>query len=171
MKKTIILLMCFLMSSVLLPKLRVATAYPYMKDITDRIGKDKVKVIALSPGNWDPHVIVPRPSLIAQVRRADLLIINGAQLEIGWMPPVIRQANNAKVMPSKKGFLDLSTFIKLIQVPDTTALEYDGSLSGARVREGISWGKVSEKAKQVTIEGDATVLLPLMIKAVLERIK
>jgi len=87
MKKTIILLMCFLMSSVLFPKLRVVTAYPYMKDITDRIGKDKIKVIALSPGNWDPHVIVPRPSLIAQVRRADLLIINGAQLEIGWMPP------------------------------------------------------------------------------------
>lgn len=52
----------------------------------------------------------------------------------------------------------------------TTAQEHDGSLSGARVREGISWGKVSEKAKLVTIEGDATVLLPLMIKAVLERI-
>ena len=121
MKKTIILLMCFLMSSVLFPKLRIVTTYPYMKDITDRIGKDKVKVIALSPGNWDPHVIVPRPSLIAKVRRADLLIINGAQLEIGWIPPVIRQANNAKVMPSKKGFLDLSTFVKLIQVPDSVS--------------------------------------------------
>jgi len=121
MKKTIIILMSFLMSFSMFAKLRVATAYPYMKDITDRIGKDKVKVIALASGNWDPHVIVPKPSLIAQVRRADLLIINGAQLEIGWMPPVIRQANNAKVMPSKKGFLDLSTFVKLIQVPDSVS--------------------------------------------------
>jgi deoxyhypusine synthase len=53
----------------------------------------------------------------------------------------------------------------------TTAQEYDGSLSGAQVREGISWGKVHEKAKHVTIEGDATVLLPLMIAAVLEKLK
>jgi zinc/manganese transport system substrate-binding protein len=94
-----------------------------MKDITDRIGKDKVTVIALSPGNWDPHVIMPKPSLIAKVRRADLLIINGGQLEIGWIPPIIRQANNAKVMPSKKGFLDLSNFVRLIQVPDSVSRE------------------------------------------------
>ena len=53
----------------------------------------------------------------------------------------------------------------------TTAVEYDGSLSGAQAREGISWGKVQENAKQVTIEGDATVILPTMIAAVLERLK
>ena len=52
----------------------------------------------------------------------------------------------------------------------TTAVEYDGSLSGARVREGISWGKVAENAKYVTIEGDATVLLPLMFGALVERL-
>ena len=52
----------------------------------------------------------------------------------------------------------------------TTAVEYDGSLSGAQTREAISWGKLKEKAKHITIEGDATVLLPLMLAAVLERI-
>jgi zinc/manganese transport system substrate-binding protein len=121
MKRIIIILICFVLSLGLSAKLRVATAYPYIKDITDQIGKDKVKVIALASGYWDPHVIVPKPSLIAQVRRADLLIINGAQLEIGWMPQVIRQANNAKVMPSRKGFLDLSNFVELIQVPDSVS--------------------------------------------------
>ena len=49
------------------------------------------------------------------------MIINGGQLEIGWIPPVLRQANNAKIMPSKKGFLDLSTFVKMIQVPDSVS--------------------------------------------------
>ncbi|MEM4309085.1 MAG: deoxyhypusine synthase [Thermoplasmata archaeon] len=49
----------------------------------------------------------------------------------------------------------------------TTAMEYDGSLSGAQVREAISWGKVKEDAKQVTVEGDATVLLPLLIAGLL----
>ena len=52
----------------------------------------------------------------------------------------------------------------------TTAPEWDGSLSGARMHEGISWGKVREGARQVTIEGDASVLLPLMVSALLERL-
>src|SRR3989442_9015428 len=51
----------------------------------------------------------------------------------------------------------------------TTAPEWDGSLSGARVREGISWGKVKETANQVTIEGDASAILPMMIAAALGR--
>ncbi|OGS50195.1 MAG: deoxyhypusine synthase [Euryarchaeota archaeon RBG_16_68_12] len=61
-----------------------------------------------------------------------------------------------------RGGLDLAVYI-------TTAPESDGSLSGARVREGISWGKVKEDARQITIEGDASALLPLMIAAALER--
>jgi len=52
----------------------------------------------------------------------------------------------------------------------TTAPEWDGSLSGARMREGISWGKVREQADQVTIEGDASVLLPLMVSALQQRL-
>lgn len=53
----------------------------------------------------------------------------------------------------------------------TSANEYDGSLSGARIREGISWGKVKEKAQQVTVQGDVTVLLPLIVSAVEQRLK
>ena len=62
-----------------------------------------------------------------------------------------------------KGGLDHVVYI-------TTAVEYDGSLSGAQTREAISWGKVKEKANNVTIEGDATVVLPLIISALFERI-
>jgi len=62
-----------------------------------------------------------------------------------------------------KGGLDHVVYI-------TTAVEYDGSLSGAQTREAISWGKVKEKADNVTIEGDATVLLPLMVSALFERL-
>ncbi|MCK4267063.1 MAG: deoxyhypusine synthase [Thermoplasmata archaeon] len=52
----------------------------------------------------------------------------------------------------------------------TTAVEHDGSLSGARVREAVSWGKVRTDARYVTVEGDATVLLPLMMSAVVDRL-
>jgi len=61
-----------------------------------------------------------------------------------------------------RGGLDYAVYI-------TTAPEHDGSLSGARVREGISWGKVKETARQVTIEGDASALLPVMAAAAIER--
>jgi deoxyhypusine synthase len=60
--------------------------------------------------------------------------------------------------------LDYAVFI-------TTAEEYDGSLSGARLREAVSWGKIKERARYITIEGDATVLLPLMSSALLARLK
>ena len=52
----------------------------------------------------------------------------------------------------------------------TTAVEWDGSLSGAQTREAISWGKIKEQANHITIEGDATILLPLMISALKERL-
>jgi len=53
----------------------------------------------------------------------------------------------------------------------TTAVEWDGSLSGARTREAVSWGKVKASARHTTVEGDVTVLLPLMVGAALERIR
>lgn len=53
----------------------------------------------------------------------------------------------------------------------TTAVEWDGSLSGAKTREAISWGKINKKAKQITVEGDATVILPLLVKSLFERLK
>ncbi len=62
-----------------------------------------------------------------------------------------------------RGGLDAALYV-------TTAVEWDGSLSGARTREAISWGKVKPRARHVTVEGDVTLLLPLMVGAALERI-
>jgi deoxyhypusine synthase len=63
-----------------------------------------------------------------------------------------------------RGGLDYAVYI-------TTAVEWDGSLSGARLREAVSWGKVKEKARYVTVEGDVTVLLPLIVSSLLNRVK
>jgi zinc/manganese transport system substrate-binding protein len=83
----------------------------------EQVGGDRVEVQALASGDWDPHVIVPKPSYIAKLRRADLLIMSGAQLEIGWLPPLMHQANNPKINVGSSGLLDLSGFVKLIDVP------------------------------------------------------
>lgn len=99
-------------------KTNITTSYPYIKDIVEKIAKDKVNVSSLSRGDWDPHFVIPKPSLISILRKTDLLIINGAQLEIGWLPPIIRQSNNPEIQPGNKGFLDLSTYMEMIQVPN-----------------------------------------------------
>lgn len=103
--------------------LHVVAAYPYIGDIVEKIGGSNVRVFSLARGDYNPHVIIPRPSFIAQIRRADLLIISGAQLEIGWMPPLLRQANNPAVQTGEPGFLDLSRYVTLIDVPTSVSRE------------------------------------------------
>ncbi len=102
-------------------QLQVVATYSYIGDLVQRIGKDRVEVISLARGDYNPHIIIPKPSFIAKVRRADLLIINGGQLEIGWLPQIIKQANNGNVQPGERGFLDLSMSVHLIDVPTSVS--------------------------------------------------
>ncbi len=98
-------------------RINVVTTYGYLADITARIGGDSVSVSSMAQGARDPHAIVPRPSLIARLRTADLLIINGAHLEIGWVPPLLNDSNNRGIQPGQPGFLDISAHVKKIQIP------------------------------------------------------
>jgi deoxyhypusine synthase len=63
-----------------------------------------------------------------------------------------------------KGGLDYAVYI-------TTAEEYDGSLSGARLREAVSWGKIKAKAKYITVEGDATIILPILVGSIISKLR
>ncbi|TAL37139.1 MAG: zinc ABC transporter substrate-binding protein [Spirochaetes bacterium] len=102
-------------------KTSVVTTYPWIASITEYIGKDRVSVFPLARADYDPHTIIPKPSYIAKLRGADLLIMNGAQLEIGWLPPLIRQANNPVVFPGERGFLDLSATVTLLDPRDSVS--------------------------------------------------
>jgi len=97
----------------------IAVSYPYIGAITKSIGGEHINTVVLAKGNWDPHFVVPRPSLISKVRNADALIMNGAQLEIGWLPPLINRAANPKTQPNAKSFLNLSQHIKLLHKPQS----------------------------------------------------
>lgn len=105
-------------SPALSAKTRVVTSYAYIADLVKQVGGDEVSVKALAKGTRDPHYITPKPSFIAKLRKADLLVINGGQLEIGWLPPVIRQAGNGNVQPGKKGFMSLMDLVEAIEVPE-----------------------------------------------------
>ena len=113
----ILFILLLLSSSMLHAKLKVAVAYPYIKEITKKIASNKVDITLLARGDWDPHFIVPKPSLVSHLRDSDLLILNGASLEIGWLYPLLKSANNNKIRAGAKGHLDLSEYIKLKDVP------------------------------------------------------
>ncbi|HSR73212.1 MAG TPA: zinc ABC transporter substrate-binding protein [Sulfurovum sp.] len=112
-----ILFLLLLTASTLSAKLNVAAAYPYIKELTHEIAKEKADITLLSQGNWDPHFVVPKPSLIAYLRNSDLLILNGASLEAGWLSPLLNSANNPKIQRNAKGYLDLSEYMDLQDIP------------------------------------------------------
>lgn len=113
----IILLLTVLLTNFLFATVKIDTTYTTAGAIAQEIGGDLVNVTVLGSPKYDPHFIVPKPSLISKLRRADLLIINGAGLELGWLPPLLRAANNAKIRNGSKGFLDLSHYVPLINIP------------------------------------------------------
>ncbi|MBA1433371.1 MAG: zinc ABC transporter substrate-binding protein [Epsilonproteobacteria bacterium] len=115
MKK--ILLTVLLTASSLFATLNVDTTYATLGAVAKKIGGGNVHVVVLGSSKYDPHFIVPKPSLLAKLRRADLLIINGGGLEIGWLLPLIQNAHNGKIQPGAAGFLDMSHFIKMIDKP------------------------------------------------------
>jgi len=112
-------LLLLLLPFSLFAQLNIAVSYPYIGAIAKSIGGDAVNTTVLANGKWDPHFIVPRPSLISKVRNADGLIINGAQLEIGWLPSLIRRAGNPKTNINAKSFLNLSNYMNLINKPQS----------------------------------------------------
>ena len=102
-------------------QLRVVATYPWIGELVKEIGKEKVSVYVIAKGTEDPHFVVPKPSHIAKLRDADLLIIQGASIEIGFLPPLLTQSNNPKVQPGREGFLDLSQFVELIEKPQSVS--------------------------------------------------
>ena len=122
MKK--ISLLFLLVSASLFAKINVVTTYPYLAKIVQEVGGSAVHVTSLASPRMDPHFIVPKPSLIPKLSRADLLVINGAGLEIGWLPPLLRRAHNAAINPGSKGFADASKAVHLIDRPKTVSRAY-----------------------------------------------
>ena len=92
-------------------ELRVFACEPEWAALADQIGGDMVETYSATTALQDPHYIQARPSLIAKVRNADLVICSGAQLEIGWLPALLQKANNRKVLPGTDGYMEASSFV------------------------------------------------------------
>jgi zinc/manganese transport system substrate-binding protein len=81
------------------------------------VGGDKIKVDFIGRGYQDPHFVEAKPSFILKLARADLLVVVGRELEIGWLPPLIQQSRNAKIQVGADGYLDASLTAKILEIP------------------------------------------------------
>lgn len=97
--------------------LRVVATTEDLAALAREVGGDKIIVVALAKGYQDPHFVDPKPSFILEVSRADLLVVVGRELELGWLPPLMNSSRNAKIQPGGSGYLDASANVKILEIP------------------------------------------------------
>jgi zinc/manganese transport system substrate-binding protein len=132
-------------------KLNIVTSTTDMAALTQEVGGDKVSVESLAKGYQDPHFVEPKPSFLLKLRQADLLIVVGLQLEIGWLPPLITQSGNPRIQVGANGYLDASQFAEILEIPTGTITRAMGDVhplgnphywldpdNGRRIAKGIA---------------------------------
>jgi ABC-type Zn uptake system ZnuABC Zn-binding protein ZnuA len=153
---SVCLLAVSLTASAQAKKLNVVTATTDMAALAQEVGGDRISVESIAKGYQDPHFVEAKPSFLLKLRQADLLIVVGLQLEIGWLPPLITQSGNARVQVGANGYLDASQFAEILDIPTGTVTRAMGDVhplgnphywldpdNGRRIAKGIA-GKLSE---------------------------
>jgi len=90
---------------------------PEWQSLVQTLGGDKVSVVSATNGLQDPHHVQARPSLISKMRNADLMVCTGADLEVGWLPILLRRASNANISAGKTGYFFAANYVKLLGIP------------------------------------------------------
>jgi zinc/manganese transport system substrate-binding protein len=117
MKSMVLTLILALLTATAQAKLNVVATLPDFGAIAQEIGGDKVKVNSIAKGTEDPHFVDAKPSYIRVLNQADVLLEGGAELEIGWLPPLVNGARNPKILGDAPGHVILSRGIRLLEVP------------------------------------------------------
>ncbi len=137
-------------------KLQIMTATTDLAALAQEIGGDRVEVESVARGYQDPHFVEAKPSFLLKLRHADLLIVVGLELEIGWLPPLISQSTNPKIQVGAPGYFDASRFAKILEIPTGVVTRAEGDVhplgnphywldpeNGLRIAKGIQ-NKLSE---------------------------
>ncbi len=98
-------------------KINVFACEPEWAALSRQLGGSAVKVFSATTAQQDPHHIQARPSLIAKVRRADLLVCTGAELEVGWLPLLLRKSGNGKIQSGQAGYFMAANQVALLEKP------------------------------------------------------
>ena len=119
MKKisTLLLLALVAVAPAAQAKLNVFACEPEWASLLGELAADKVDVDVATSALQDVHQIEAKPSLIAKIRKADLTVCTGAELEIGWLPVLLQQSGNAKVQPGQPGNFAAADYVRKLEVP------------------------------------------------------
>ena len=98
--------------------LNVFACEPEWAALAKELGGDRLEIYSATTASQDPHHIQARPSLIAKARKADLMICTGAELEIGWLPLLLRRAGNARIQVGQPGHFLASDYVDMLEVPE-----------------------------------------------------
>lgn len=113
-------ILCALFSLLVSPvwaAVNILSTVPEWAALAREIGGERVEVFSATHARQDPHRIEARPSLIARARSANLVIATGADLEIGWLPLLLRESGNGQIQPGQPGYMEAATFVKLRDIP------------------------------------------------------
>ena len=132
-------------------KIKIVTATSDLATLAQEVGGDRVDVESIAKGYQDPHFVEAKPSYLLKLRQADLLVIVGLQLEIGWLPPLITQSGNSRIQVGGSGYLDASQFAEILEKPTGEVTRAQGDVhpfgnphywldpeNGRRVAKGIA---------------------------------
>jgi len=97
--------------------LNVFACEPEWSALAQELGGDKVSVYSATTALQDPHRVEARPSLIARIRSADLLVCSGSELEIGWVPLLLTQSGNSKIQLGTPGYFEASQYVARLEIP------------------------------------------------------
>src|SRR6184192_1756372 len=98
-------------------KLNVVATTEDLASIAREVGGDRIAIESIARGYQDPHFVEAKPSFILKLQKADLLVVVGRELEIGWLPPLINQSRNGKIQQGAAGYLDASLGATILEVP------------------------------------------------------
>ncbi len=98
-------------------RIRVVASLPNLGSIATAVGGDRIELTTIAIGTQDAHFVDPKPSYMVKLRGADLLLINGLDLEIGWIPPITQGARNSKILQGGPGYVDCSIGVRVIEIP------------------------------------------------------
>jgi zinc/manganese transport system substrate-binding protein len=132
-------------------KIKIVASTSDMASLAQEVGGDRVEVDSIARGYQDPHFVEAKPSFLLKLRQADLLIVVGLDLEIGWLPPLITQSGNPRIQPNSGGYLDASQFAEILEKPTGVVTRAMGDVhpfgnphywldpeNGRRIAQGIA---------------------------------
>ena len=109
-------------------KLNVVATTEDLASIAREVGGDHITLDSIAKGYQDPHFVEAKPSFILKLQKADILILVGRDLEIGWLPPLIQQSRNAKIQVGADGYLDASLQAQILEVPQGQVTRAEGDV-------------------------------------------